>query len=489
MKTQNAKTKQFPLVFHHPSNMQLSSALCACFLVSLLCLSTTDASRNAGVSQAKISMDRHHRVILPRAGAVVTKKAPDTEGASIPNEIFNLVKSIVGAGVFGLPAGIAAFGNAPSALLPAAALMTFFGILSFYGFSLIGRICSFTGAKNYREAWSKSVSEQTSWLPALCCLLVTTCSVLAYSMILSDTIPKLLETVGIVITRTQALIGITATVLLPLCMLKEMKKLAPFSLVGIIGMCYTAIAMLIRYFGKAYAVGGQFLETMPTHLRPSFGNKGAASALNSNTFLLISMLSTAYMAHYNAPKFYLELRNNTIPRYMIVVGVSYLISILMFLSVASLGFLTFGEASSGLVLNNYSTSDKLMSVSRVAVALSLIFSYPLAFGGVRDGVLDFAKVPVAKRTDRFLNMLTLGLLAIISCMAYVVRDLTVVFAFGGATWGNALIYLFPTFMLMQCAKKMPQLKKEVPIAAATGLLGLMMGVIGTIRAVKSALSK
>jgi hypothetical protein len=132
--------------------MQLSSTLWACFLLSLLHLSTTDASRNAGLSQAKISMDRRHRAIHSTGGAVVTKKAPVTEGASIPNEIFNLVKSIVGAGVFGLPAGIAAFGNAPSALLPAAALTTFFGILSFYGFSLIGRICSFTGAKNYREA-------------------------------------------------------------------------------------------------------------------------------------------------------------------------------------------------------------------------------------------------------------------------------------------------------------------------------------------------
>ena len=85
--------------------------------------------------------------------------------ATIPNEIFNLVKSIVGAGVLSLPAGIAAFGNAPSAVLPAVALICIIGGFSAYGFSLIGRVCSFTGGQSYRGAWSGSVGDETSWIP------------------------------------------------------------------------------------------------------------------------------------------------------------------------------------------------------------------------------------------------------------------------------------------------------------------------------------
>ena len=94
--------------------------------------------------------------------------APNTTGggtASIPNEVFNLVKSIVGAGVLSLPAGIAAFGNAPSAIIPAVALICIIGGFSAYGFSLIGRVCSFTGGQSYRGAWSESVGEETSWIP------------------------------------------------------------------------------------------------------------------------------------------------------------------------------------------------------------------------------------------------------------------------------------------------------------------------------------
>ena len=94
--------------------------------------------------------------------------APTTTGggtASIPNEVFNLVKSIVGAGVLSLPAGIAAFGNAPSAIIPAVALICIIGGFSAYGFSLIGRVCSYTGGQSYRGAWSESVGEETSWIP------------------------------------------------------------------------------------------------------------------------------------------------------------------------------------------------------------------------------------------------------------------------------------------------------------------------------------
>lgn len=39
------------------------------------------------------------------------------------------------------------------------------------------------------------------------------------------------------------------------------------------------------------------------------------------------MLSTAYEAHFNAPLFYRELKNNTVPRYSKMVSTSFLASV------------------------------------------------------------------------------------------------------------------------------------------------------------------
>ncbi len=347
--------------------------------------------------------------------------------ATVSQLIFNLVKGIVGAGVLSLPAGIAKYGNAPGAVTPAVFLIAAIGSLSAYGFALIGRSCALTGTKTFRQAWSAAVSEKSSWIPAWSVTLKTMFAVLAYSMILGDTFASLFATAGFAVSKSTALIGVTSTLLLPLCLLKNLNALAPFSLLGSLGMVYTAIAMAIRYFGKAYAVGGKFAKDLPVSLQPAFGTQ--SSVFNPASTILLGMLSTAYMAHFNAPKFYTELKDNTIPRYVKVVATSFAISIGLFASMAGIGFLTFGGNSAGLILNNYSSRDGLMSISRFAVALSLVFSYPLAFTGARDGVLDLLKVNNA--SNKFLNLLTVGLLSGITGLAIIIPDVSFVMAFAG----------------------------------------------------------
>lgn len=263
--------------------------------------------------------------------------------------------------------GIAAFGDSPSAVIPATALIALIGILSGFGFFLIGKVCAYTGATSYRDAWSKSVGESTSWIPAASCTIKTCLACLAFSMVLADTFSALLQT-----SRNPTLLVLTLAVLLPLCLLKNLNALAPFSLAGVLGMGYTALAMALRYFDGSYKIGGNLLADVAEELQPVFGAN--ANVFTSKSLILICMLSTAYMAHFNAPKFYLELKNNTLARYNTVVSLSFGISILLMSLISMLGFLTFGKACSGLVLNNYSNMDLWMSGSRIAVAISLVFS-------------------------------------------------------------------------------------------------------------------
>jgi hypothetical protein len=121
------------------------------------------------------------------------------EGASIPNEVFNLVKSIVGAGVLGFTSWYCCFWKCTVRLGSVSRLAGHdwhrVGLLFLFDWtSLCLYRCS------YRDAWKKSVGERGSWLPALRCLLVTVC-------------PRLLDSVGMLgVLRTQALLGITTCV-------------------------------------------------------------------------------------------------------------------------------------------------------------------------------------------------------------------------------------------------------------------------------------
>lgn len=429
--------------------------------------------------------EKNHAFALIRGG----NNAVSTGGtATIANEVFNIVKTIVGVGVLSIPAGIAAFGNEKSAIFPAIAIITAIGSLSGFGFAIIGKVCAYTGATSYREAWDRSVGRY-GWIPAWSATLITSLICIAISMVLADTFSSLLRTTQ----RTAVLFGLTSFILLPLCLMKNLSSLAPFSLLGIIGMVYTGLAMLVKYSDGSYSgitleEGGTLLETITENLRPSFGTDGWESVFNPKSLILVCMLSTAFMAHFNAPKFYLELRNNTLVRYNTVVAISYGISIFLTAAIASIGFLTFGSASSGLILNNYSVEDIWMAGSRVAVALSLVFTYPLAFQGFRDGVIDLMSVPKDfGNKDVFLNLTTLCLLGVITFFAATLKDVSFVLAFSGATLGNALSFVFPAIMYFTIVKKQQREDQTLGVftASVSAALGIVVGVIGA----KMALEK
>lgn len=183
----------------------------------------------------------------------------------------------------------------------------------------------------------------------------------------------------------------------------------------------------------------------------------------------------------------MELKDNTIPRFLKVVSTSFAMAIAIFASMTCLGFLTFGGACSGVILNNYANTDTLMSISRIAVAVSLVGSYPLAFVGARDGVLDLLKIK--DRSNATLNTLTGILLAGITALALVIPDISFVFSFAGATLGNALIYVFPAMMFRGAVKKMDNptaaQKRETKFAMAVAALGIGMGAVGAKMAIQS----
>jgi hypothetical protein len=103
-------------------------------------------------------------------------------------------------------------------------LITVIGILSGYGFSLIGRVCSYTGgnesppmrgpnllARKPRRSRCQPRSKPLE-------------QVLASSMILADTGTALAETAGFVTTRATALLGITSLIT-PSSMLAQESRL------------------------------------------------------------------------------------------------------------------------------------------------------------------------------------------------------------------------------------------------------------------------
>ena len=93
-------------------------------------------------------------------------KSRDEGTSTIHTHVFNLIKTIVGAGALGLPSGIAAMGSTNAAVFPALLIMVVIALLSAFSFSTVGYVCNRTNASTYRQAWERSVGESTAWIPA-----------------------------------------------------------------------------------------------------------------------------------------------------------------------------------------------------------------------------------------------------------------------------------------------------------------------------------
>jgi amino acid permease len=252
-------------------------------------------------------------------------------------------------------------------------------------------------------------------------------------------------------------------------------------------MGFATGAICIRSADGSYTNGGPFLNDIPTNLQPAFGDSGP----DIQGIILACTLATAFVAHYNAPRFHAELQDNTERRFNLVTLISYAIAALLSMVVAVQGFLTFGSHSSGLILNNYSPHDPLVTASRAAVALSIIFSFPLPFVGFRDGMLDVLKVPVGNRTENTLKTLSLGLLATVTLAASSIQDLALVLSVGGGTLSTIVASVFPALMFRAAVEESSNDARREPVDAnlALGLMlvSVIIGAVGVFLAVEKAI--
>ena len=216
----------------------------------------------------------------------------------------------------------------------------------------------------------------------------------------------------------------------------------------------------------------------------------AGPVLNLNVFVLVSMLATTFLAHYNAPKFYGELAppadgSSKVPKFNLVCGLAFGVAAVVMGIVMSFGYLTFGAASQGLILNNYATSDTLAFLARIGIALSVLFSYPLNFVGLREGVFALAKVPKEKADSTPFHVgATVLLMCLINGSALFIKDLGLAVALGGAILGSALVYIFPA--LMAIGEKQGAIKTKAEKLANWGLagLGVFFAGLGAVMSIK-----
>jgi hypothetical protein len=101
--------------------------------------------------------------------------------------------------------------------------------------------------------------------------------------------------------------------------------------------------------------------------------------------------------------------------------------------------------------------------------------------------MDILNVPTEKRTASLQNTLTVTILSVITLGAMILKDVSFVLAFGGATLGNLLTYVYPALMYRATVKQQGRSEENgaVVVSLLSAIMGIVMGGIGAKMAIQN----
>lgn len=415
------------------------------------------------------------RASTTAASSTTSKIDNDNDvGSTLASASFNLIKGAVGSGVLSLPAGVAAYGDVRKALIPTTSILLMLGAISAYTFHLLGRLTAIVDDERLKrkdgsgsisvtsigQLWDHEVGSSSSWLISLVVLITCYGTCLAYSITLGDTFKSLAETAGLsglLSTRRFNVAAISMLGVYPMARLRSLEALAPVSISGVVGIFVTCIVMALRAMpGGAYSaatttgIATNYLASLAPELTPSFGVTGLRGP--KSLLVISSMLATAFLVHMSSPEFYQTLKDASPTRFAKLSTIGFActagISALMMI----LGFLTFGGASKGMILNNYSTLDSGATLCRLLMGVSLLGSYGFLSNAVRNAYYQIS-YKGKEITDAIHYRSSRLLVGSVTALALLMNDAGFVVSVNGAVLGSSLIYIIPAFLFLKSTER------------------------------------
>ena len=227
--------------------------------------------------------------------------------------VVNIIADLCPHGMLPLAFGLAQGG--PTGFIPALSLVALFGSTGGYTMTLLANLADLTHSNTIGEIWAKLIGEKSQWIvdASIFSLCIGCC--IFYSAFMGDIFAALGSVVfqeGLLSKRWFILSVLTATLILPLCLLQDLSALQFSSVIGVVGILYTSIFHVYRLIKGTYSIGSPMLAYLSSKQLPHWPNpKFTLWRLNSGSLVLMNMLCVAFLVHYNAISYRQELEDST----------------------------------------------------------------------------------------------------------------------------------------------------------------------------------
>ncbi|KAK8833723.1 hypothetical protein M9Y10_011476 [Tritrichomonas musculus] len=386
--------------------------------------------------------------------------------------IFNLVNSLLGAGILGVPNAFTHCGFVPSLLLT-----TIVAALSYVSACLVVKLQNVTNAGSISDLAKITMGRPGSIALSICVVLFCYSSMTAYLIIGSDVIMFFLDKFGLVIDRkswNRTLLVFIFSICLPIAMTipKQIAVLSAISTFAFVGLNMFVIAMVI-----------EAIINLPKH---GISPTAITATFNMHFFNALSIISLCFALASIILPVIMESHPNLNHRFKEISWASYLSYFIVAIP-AILGYLMFGSETTEVIFDSFPTNDIIMIIVRIAYFVILTASYPVLGMSVLTtysvaiyGVHDQKSLPWSKRcVILFLeNILTL-------LVAMFFPNVRPVMAIGGAIGGCMTNFFFPPAFYLIVSNKSWKTWTHI-LLIILAIFGIISTVVSTYEAVLDA---
>eukprot|EP00933_Yihiella_yeosuensis_P004741 TRINITY_DN109149_c0_g1_i1.p1 TRINITY_DN109149_c0_g1~~TRINITY_DN109149_c0_g1_i1.p1 ORF type:complete len:533 (+),score=77.11 TRINITY_DN109149_c0_g1_i1:156-1754(+) len=367
----------------------------------------------------------------------MSSSSSSTASSTLTASVLNLSKNIIGAGMLSLP-----FAMKGAGVLPFLAGLLALGAINGYTFFLLGWCCKAVGARSFGELWSKTFGTESSWIADLSVVMNNSLACLAYCVLIGDFMSKslagLIPDVPLLHDRGVDLVLVAFALLIPLSLLKDLASLRYASIAGL-GVTFYAFLLLVSDCWKESS--GLLSPTGPVMVN--------FCPYRVDFFQAIALFSSAFAAHYNAPKFCADLKDNSLQRWSMLVALAFGLALLVFAIFGFCGFVLFGFSVEGNVLKNYGAGPEAL-FAWLGMAFSVAFTFPLVFSTFSDSFAGLVSRSSSFQVDTsgsgFRVPFTISAVALLVCGGTIFSNLAVVNGVKGAILSACLAFIYPALI-------------------------------------------
>ncbi|KAI3673734.1 hypothetical protein L6452_39862 [Arctium lappa] len=417
---------------------------------------------------------------VPPMSSVSSEKGSGMSGA-----IFNLVTTVIGAGIMALPATMKVLG-----LIAGVVFIFLMGIISEISLELLVRFTHQCKATSYGEVVEHALGKPARIVSEVFIILNNAGVLLVYLIIMGDVMSGSPKHAGVLEQwfgngfwddrRIVSLI-LLIVFLAPLCALSKIDSLSMTSAASVVlAVLFVVIACVITFIMLAKG------KIDSPRLIPEFGSKAAVLDL----LVVIPIMSNAYVCHFNVQPIYNELENRSPERMNKVGRWTTVICVLIYWLTAVAGYLLFGKDTEADVLTNFDKplpvkgSEALNYIVRVGYICHLILVFPVIHFSLRQTVDALAfkgKPPLTKSKGRCLG-LTCAILIVVYLASVLIPSIWTAFKFTGATTAVSLGFVFPSLIALRLSRHGPEglSSRETVLSWLMLIMAIIVGIVGVV---------